>query len=63
MLRKAPILKLYQELQELGSEADGKVRKDYKKVDPRTFSHLRDAELYETSGKTVDELHKSLFGK
>lgn len=63
VLRKAPILKLYQELQEHSAEADSKVRKDYKKVDPKTFSHLRDAELYETSGKTVDELHKALFGK
>ncbi|MBL8924270.1 MAG: FHA domain-containing protein [Myxococcaceae bacterium] len=63
LLRKAPILKAYQELQEYSSEADGKVRKDYKKVDPKTFGHLRDAELYETSGKTVDELHKLLFGK
>jgi hypothetical protein len=63
VLRKAPILKAYQELQEHSSEADAKVRKDYKKVDPKTFGHLRDAELYDTSKSTVDELHKLLFGK
>lgn len=63
VLRKSAVLKAYQELQELSQEADAKVRKDYKKVDPKTFSHLRDAELYESSGKTVDELHKLIFGR
>lgn len=63
LLRKASILKLYQELQEETSEADAKVRKDYKKVDPKTLMHLRDAELFDTSGKTVDALHKELFGR
>lgn len=63
VLRKSAVLKAYQELQELSQEADAKVRKDYKKVDPKTFSHLRDAELYESSGKIVDELHKLIFGR
>lgn len=63
LLRKASILKLYQELQEETSEADAKVRKDYKKVDAKTLMHLRDAELFETSGKTVDALHKELYGR
>jgi len=63
VLRKGPVLKAYQDLQEKTSEAAAKVRKDYKKIDPRTEAHLRDAELYETSGKTVDELYKALFGK
>jgi hypothetical protein len=63
VLRKANVLKLYQELQEKSTEADAKVRKDYKKIDPRTFSHLRDAELFDSAGKTVDDLHKALFGR
>lgn len=63
VLRKPSVLKLYQELQDESTEAESKVRKDYKKVDPKTFVHLRDAELFDTSGKTVDELHKALFGR
>lgn len=63
LLRKGSVLKLYQELQEETAEADAKVRKDYKKVDPKTLMHLRDAELFDTSGKTVDALHKELFGR
>lgn len=63
VLRKPAVLKLYQELQDEATEAESKVRKDYKKVDPKTFMHLRDAELFDTSGKTVDDLHKALFGR
>lgn len=63
VLRKGDVLKAYQELQEKTAEADAKVRKDYKKIDTRTQAHLRDAELYDTSGKTVDTLYKALFGK
>ncbi len=63
VLRKPNVLKLYQDLQEKSAEADSKVRKDYKKADPKTFMHLRDAQLFDDSGSTVDDLHKALFGR
>jgi pSer/pThr/pTyr-binding forkhead associated (FHA) protein len=62
VLRKSEVLKAYQALQEKSADADAKVRKD-KKLDARTQAHLRDAELYESSGKTVDTLYKALFSK
>lgn len=63
VLRKPNVLKLYEDLQEKTSEADATVRKDYKKSNATTQRHLRDAELFDTAGKTVDELHKALFGR
>ncbi len=60
LLRKPNVLKLYEALQEKSAAAEAKVRKDNKKLDPRTLGHLRDAELFEQSGKEVDELSKVL---
>jgi pSer/pThr/pTyr-binding forkhead associated (FHA) protein len=60
---KGNVLKAYQDLQEKAADADAAVRKEYKKADPRTLGHLRDAELYEKSQGTVNDLYKALFGK
>ncbi|MCU0699695.1 MAG: FHA domain-containing protein [Myxococcaceae bacterium] len=62
-LLKGNVLKAYMELQEKTADADAAVRKEYKKVDPKTFAHLRDAELYEKSQGTVNDLYKALFAK
>lgn len=62
-LLKGNVLKTYMDLQEKSAEADAAVRKEYKKVDGKTFTHLRDAALYERSQGTVNDLHKALFGK
>jgi hypothetical protein len=63
VLRRSDVLKVYQELQDKVADAEAKVRKEHKRADARTQSHLRDLALYENSGKTVDTLFKSLFGK
>jgi pSer/pThr/pTyr-binding forkhead associated (FHA) protein len=60
---KGNVLRAYQDLQEKAAEADATVRKENKKVDPKTLGHLRDAELYEKSQGTVNDLYKALFGK
>jgi pSer/pThr/pTyr-binding forkhead associated (FHA) protein len=63
VLKRPNVLKLYDELQELTAQAEAKVRKEFRKSGPKTLGHLRDAELYESSAKTVDELSKALQGR
>ncbi|MCA2980670.1 MAG: FHA domain-containing protein [Myxococcaceae bacterium] len=62
-LLKGAVLKGYLALQEKTAEADTTVRKAYKKADVKTLGHLRDAELYEKSKGTVNDLYKALFPK
>ncbi|MDX2009964.1 MAG: FHA domain-containing protein [Myxococcaceae bacterium] len=60
---KGNVLKAYMELQEKSADAEAAVRKEYKKADRRTIEHLRDAELYDKSQGTVNDLYKALFGR